>query len=51
MKQKIRTLDFYGFDDGCITKDGSNFVINPDKSGGATISKDGKYRVINRIGK
>ena len=50
MKQKIRILDFYGFDDGCIAKDGSNFVINPDNSG-ATISKDGKYRVINRIGK
>ena len=50
MKQKIRTLDFYGFDDGCITKDGSNFVMNLDNSG-ATISKNGECRVINRIGK
>ena len=50
MKQKIRTLDFYGFDDGCITKEGSNFVKNPENSG-TTISKNGEYIVINRIGK
>lgn len=50
MKQKIRTLDFYGFDDGCITKDGSNFVKNLENSD-TTISKNGEYRVINRIGK
>ena len=50
MKKFVRTLDFYGFDDGCITKEGSNFTMNPDNSG-ATISKNGEYRVINRIGK
>lgn len=50
MKQKIRTLDFYGFDDGCITKNGSNFVKNPENSG-TTISKNAEYKVINRIGK
>ena len=50
MKQKIRTLDFYGYDDGCITKEGANFIKNADNSGG-TISKNAEYRVINRIGK
>lgn len=50
MKQKIRILDFYGYDDGCITKEGSNFVMNPDNSG-ATISKNAEYNVVNRIGK
>lgn len=50
MKKIVRTLDFYGFDDGCITKDGSNFVKNPDNSG-STISKNGEYMVVNRMGK
>jgi hypothetical protein len=50
MKKKVRTLDFYGFDDGCITKEGSNFIKNANIRGG-TISKNGEYRVVNRIGK
>ncbi len=50
MKQKIRTLDFYGYDDGCITKEGANFIKNDDNSGG-TISKNAEYKVVNRIGK
>jgi hypothetical protein len=50
MKKKVRTLDFYGFDDGCITKEGSNFIKNVNNSGG-TISKDAEYRVVNWFGK
>ena len=50
MKKIVRTLDFYGFDDGCVTKESTNFKKNPNNSGG-TISKDAEYRVINMIGK
>ncbi len=50
MKKFIRTLDFYGYDDGSITKEGSNFVKNTNNSGG-TISRNAEFRVINRIGK
>ena len=50
MKKFVRTLDFYEFDDGCITKEGTKFEKNSNFSGG-TISKNGEYRVINRIGK
>ena len=50
MKKFVRTLDFYGYDDGCVTKDGANFVKNSDNSGG-TISKNAEFNVVNRIGK
>lgn len=50
MKKFVRTLDFYGYDDGCVTKEGSNFLKNTDNSGG-TISKNAEFRVVNRIGK
>ena len=50
MKKFVRTLDFYGYDDGCVTKEGSNFVKNADNSGG-TISKNAEFNVVNRIGK
>ena len=50
MKKIVRTLDFYGFDDGCVTKESSNFIMNPENSGG-TISKDAEHNAVNRIGK
>ena len=50
MKQKIRTLDFYGFDDGCVTSSGSNFTQNEENEN-RTISKDKEHRVVNRFGK
>lgn len=31
MKKFVRTLDFYGFDDGCVTIEESNFVKDDDK--------------------
>lgn len=31
MKKIIRTLDFYEYDDGCITKEGSNFTKDDEK--------------------
>lgn len=31
MKKFVRTLDFYGFDDGCVTREESNFVKDDDK--------------------
>lgn len=31
MKKFIRTLDFYGYDDGCITNADSNFTKDDDK--------------------
>lgn len=50
MKKKVRTLDFYGFDDGCLTENDSKFIKNPSNSGG-TISKDAEYQVVNWFGK
>lgn len=31
MKKIIRTLDFYEYDDGCVTKEGSNFTKDDEK--------------------
>ena len=31
MKKFVRTLDFYGFDDGCVTKEEGNFMKDDDK--------------------
>ena len=31
MKKLIRTLDFYEYDDGCVTKEGSNFSKDDEK--------------------
>lgn len=31
MKKFVRTLDFYGYDDGCVTKEGSNFTKDDEK--------------------
>ena len=50
MKDFIRTLDFYEFDDGCITEEGTKFEKNSNFSGG-TISKNGESDIINRFGK
>lgn len=47
MKEKVRTLDFYGFDDGCLCDNGSNFIKNQDVSGG-TISKNSEHNVVNK---
>ncbi len=50
MKEKIRTLDFYGFDDGCITENKSKFVKNP-KNDKVIVSKTPEYIVVNLFGK
>lgn len=31
MKKFVRTLDFYGYDEGCVVKEGSNFTKDDDK--------------------
>lgn len=50
MKRFVRTLDFYGYDDGCVTAEGSNFIQNEENEN-RTISKESEYKVINKMGK
>ena len=50
MENEIRTLNFYGFDCGCKTEDGSNF-IKTDENLIGTVSKTVEYDVVNKFGK
>ena len=50
MKKFIRNLDFYGFDETCVSTDGTKFSKNVDTDI-KTISKNGEYNVVNRYGK
>lgn len=50
MKNFVRNLDFYGFDETCISVEGTKFT-KAQESDIKTISKNGEYNVVNKIGK
>jgi len=50
MGKRIRTLDFYGYDDGEVTNGEARFVKNKDnKTNG--LSKVSEHKAVNKSGK
>lgn len=50
MGKRIRTLDFYGYDDGDITKEEVKFVKNKDNTMNS-LSKVAEHKAVNKSGK